>query len=389
MGTIISYLQALFPNDGYHTPNVRPFVPTAATLAREESIERCFYLDQVHDNTTEQVLELVGDRWASFTLNPGYHNDFRTLIRLLCRNKRISSVKMDHAFLSGMSASHQEKLFWDVAQLQSLHSWRIACSPDCPSTVNVPALCRALQNTRCSLRSIRFDGLELKSDVHVQELGKGIALVHGDHSLVLKDIFVDTKGVNANFLDPVLHALTDSAVDLSMDPNYRHNGFKVFSLSCCNNEPDGPSLVGVSALDTFLQHIPCSNIDLRGLGLTDGHCLVLGLRLACEAAPPVAVLDLRRNPGIGQACYEAMAAIVSRNPANPQILVDDPTWAAKFEIARDMNRYCGRKSYLRKGAFAFKEDWLDFLGDVVGITAPRKLDYLFYTIRENPCFLAA
>lgn len=315
-------------------------VVTSATVqdeqAHSEACTRYAALDAVNHEATNTV-ELFGQAWASFVTTSSFKVNLDFLHETLRRNRSLESVKMSHDFLRGMNAQEQVDIFLSIADLPHLHSWTIdakldhATSDDTlefsTDSVDLHCLCLGLQHTRTFLHCIELGGLALLNESHVRQLVCGVAShVRSLQVLELCDILVDTEQVQAGMLDPILHAMVDSAT-----AHPRHCALGEFVLTCRNNELDGPSLISADALGRFIREFPTNSIDLQGLGLTDEHCRVLRWELGAGDVNALMRLDLRRNPGIGELGFEDIADMQTCNPRNPQILVDDPSWAAQLE----------------------------------------------------------
>jgi hypothetical protein len=400
--------------------------------------------------TGELHLELTGKAWSEG--DPGVTQEHQGhLLTALVSNKKIQSVQVGSDFFFNLTEQQQQtRVFQTIGSLPALSRLAVKGSAANPDLIDTPVLLEALSKTRNNLEALTVWNILLRNESELERLVETLRPPRGGSlaRLSLKLIIAvpvnnTTATANANgqdgikllgFLDPVLRAL--APVDnnpivralaplLDGDDNDNDNDIgdgqdvyhqpPFFTLTGYDaSSTHGPPLITVEALRAYLAAGILFNgkesrsLTLEGLGLGDDHCQAIAEHFAlnndnddnevAETSPRMLRnLWLRNNPNIGKEGYATLMGLLNRHHATLYtIRVDDKSWEAKFDFVMRMNTEFGRGQFLEDGIFAHRAKWVDWLEWLENMAPPknreeetRNVNFLFYSLLENPGFLSS
>ena len=151
-----------------------------------------------------------------------------------------------------------------------------------------------------------------------------------------------------------------------------------------------PPLVSHRALQHLLQVKPkWWRMALDGMGLDDGHLQILGNALKqsldCKMND---LLSVRENPKITSKGLSSLYNVCLNKQRMGLVHSDDPSWVATFDLVRPLNNLHRRLEYKdAEGRFTDPQRWLEWfqvLSNLPWIDETRKLNYIWFTLLEQP-----
>ncbi len=151
-----------------------------------------------------------------------------------------------------------------------------------------------------------------------------------------------------------------------------------------------PPLVSHAALQDLLQVKPkWWRMALDGMGLDDGHTQILGSAL--KKSPDCKmndILSLRNNPKITSKGLSSLYNVCLNKQRMGLVQSDDQGWVATFDLVRPLNNLHRRLEYKNaEGRFVDPQRWMEWfqvLSDLPWIDDTRKLNYIWFTLCEQP-----
>lgn len=198
------------------------------------------------------------------------------------------------------------------------------------------------------------------------------------------------KQSNHLLLDPILSTVSKLA------------DFDECRLSC--GTPSSNPLISASCLHQVLSHKPkWWRLALDGLGLDDQHCHVLTQALCQESCRFGDLLSLTMNPAVSRIGWNQLFDALAHKQRLGLVKVDDKSWQATFDLVRSMNNIHGRLQFLEVGrgggggekggtttTYASRERWIEWLAKLSQISwedDAHKINYLWYTLLEQPDYI--
>jgi hypothetical protein len=252
-------------------------------------------------------------------------------------------------------------------------------------TIHTLALLDALANLNSSVWSLRVGNFALSNQSEVEALSN-IILAKRD---TLRQIYLEGIECPANsnqrdrdgqigILDPLLYASS------------RLETWYALELSA-RTPPSHSCLVTPNAVRAlFGEERRLNFLHLHGLGLNNSHCDAIAEALQ-EGHTSVGRLSFESNPAISAQGFAALLGLINRANVIDRFFLDKKRWEAELNLVSVMNRKHGRLEYMMNGTFSSEErrwQWLQKLAAMEGTDeeefAARHINYLWYTVRENP-----
>jgi len=153
-----------------------------------------------------------------------------------------------------------------------------------------------------------------------------------------------------------------------------------------------PPLITPSTLAHLLEVKPkWWRMALDGMALEDSHLHIIGSCLKdnkdCKMND---LLSLRDNPKITGNGLQALYKICLSKQRMGLVLSDDASWVATFDLVRPLNNLHRRLEYINVtggGGYRSREAWINWLhviGNLPWIGEARKLNYIWFTLLEQP-----
>jgi hypothetical protein len=376
-------------------------------------------------------LELTGKAWSAGDPESTRAQQIE-LLAALVTNKNLQSVQLGYDFFSNLSDEQdQARVFHRIASLPALSRLSVKGSAVAPGIIHTPLLLSALTTTQNRLEALTVWNIVLSNESELDQLvellkppcGRSLA------RLSLKLVVSTTTSTNAasnngnpnmndsgpscsklGFLDPVLRALAPLSNDDDDEIGYYRQPPFFTLTGYQRSSMHGPPLITVAALRAYLaagvlfHGKENRSLTLEGLGLDDDHCQAIAEHFAVHKDDGTSDrmlrnLWLRNNPAIGKEGYAALMGLLNRHHATLYtIRVDDKSWEAQFDFVMNMNTEYGRGQFLEDGVFTSKAKWVDWLEWLdMNTSAPpkdsqeesRTVNFLFYSLLENPGFLSS
>ena len=157
-----------------------------------------------------------------------------------------------------------------------------------------------------------------------------------------------------------------------------------------------PPMISVATLDHLLQVKPkWWRMTLEGLGLTNAHLEVIGRHLqASNNCKMNDLLSVQHNPSITPPCLTRFYFQVCINKHRMGlVLCDDASLNALVDLVRPLNNLHRRLEYKNdQGQFDDIAKWMDWimtLSNVPWIDEARRVNYIWFTLLEQPTMIAA
>jgi hypothetical protein len=257
-----------------------------------------------------------------------------------------------------------------------------------------PATTEALLHTWTAipwsaLTEIEVRGLVLSSPRHVERLTALVCQTPTLKQVNLLGFFVHPALLEASDVvttPPLLDGLLQAAAQVP--------GLDELRLSRCvtPDTTDIPALVSPEVLQALLAAKPkWWRLGLDGLGLRDRHVQVLAQALVSAPACKMGdLLSLTDNPHVRD--YASLLRVCSSKGRMGSVQVDDPSWVATFDLVRSLNNLHRRLDYVvpETGGYPNRARWMDWLsvvGNLPWQDEAHKLNYLWFTLLEQPDFV--
>jgi hypothetical protein len=184
------------------------------------------------------------------------------------------------------------------------------------------------------------------------------------------------------FLDPLV-ALVQTLPGFD-ELQVQVNRFNESSVS-----PPPPALLRPAVLKQMLSTKPkWWRLRLDGLALDDRHVQVLAAAL--QASPDCKMNDLlsiQDNPSITHSGLQHLYTVCINKQRMGLVLSDDEAWVATFDLVRPLNNLHRRLEYRNGTQYKSRASWVDWLavlGGLPWIGDARKVNYLWFTLLEQP-----
>ena len=157
-----------------------------------------------------------------------------------------------------------------------------------------------------------------------------------------------------------------------------------------NNDDSTPPLVTPTALQTMLTTKPkWWRLAMDGLGLDDRHVKILSTALkASDTCKMNDLLSLQDNPGITADGLQTLYTVCINKQRMGLVLSDDAMWVATMDLVRPLNNLHRRLEYrTTDGQYVNRERWIEWLAvqaNLPWIGDARKVNYLWFTLLEQP-----
>ena len=155
-----------------------------------------------------------------------------------------------------------------------------------------------------------------------------------------------------------------------------------------------PPLVSSQALLHLLQVKPkWWRLTLDGMGLQDAHLEVLGNQLVSSKDCKMNdLLSIRNNPNVSSRALSQLYHICINKQRMGLVLSDDANLIALVDLVRPLNNLHRRLEYKDdQGAFSNVDQWLAWfqvLSNLPWLDETRKLNYIWFTLLEQPSMIA-
>lgn len=188
----------------------------------------------------------------------------------------------------------------------------------------------------------------------------------------LRQVYVFGIAVESKILDPLFRGLS-----------------RLESLDELRLEGRAESMVSTEALEELLLYKQkWWRLSFDNLGLGDEHCSVIARMFArnenCKAGD---LLSLLSNPAITDAGFKTMFKVFFNKGRMGLIKVDDARWVAEFDLVRSMNNLHGRLDIVPNGKIGSKREWIDWIskiGNQGWEAETKRLNYIWFALRQNP-----
>jgi hypothetical protein len=249
-------------------------------------------------------------------------------------------------------------------------------------TIHTSALLDALADLNSSVWELRLENVALSNQSDVEALSNIILAKRQTSGLIYLNGIECPIEYNKRdedgpigFLDPLLYASS------------RLYGFELSART----PPSHSSLVSTNAVgNLFGERRRMELLHLHGLGLNDSHCHAIAEAWRAGHTS-VGELSFESNPAISAQGYSALLGLISRSNVVRTFRVDDKRWEAELNLVSEMNQEHGRLEYMTDGTFSSQESrwqWVQKLATMEGMEeeklAAKHVNYIWYTLRENP-----
>jgi hypothetical protein len=353
------------------------------------------HVDLVRSGATE--VDLTKPEWSG-----GNPDDIRScreeLLSALEVNQTLRRVQVGHHFLANLEEMDQRRAFRVLLERPSLSLFSVLGSRQFPESIHTSALLETMTESHDPLQTFTMRHVRLNNRIEVEQLASALrARGGGLKSLVLDELVSMSAEHPLGFLDPLLEAMLSCHQQLTfLLRGYAHEEFQPSGL---------PSLLTLTTLRSYLEayaHFPRpegSSMRLHNLGLEDEHCKVIAELLGpMNGQYPGRALEgisLKGNGAISDEGYEALLGLLNRNHCIQKIKVDDSSWKKTFDLVLHMNTKYGRGEFMEDGVFADKAGWVDWLAKLANLPSTqdeaeetRRANALWYTLRNEPCFIS-
>lgn len=312
-----------------------------------------------------------------------HFDSFTDFVKILEKNKTITSVEITWRFLRSLRASARISLLKTIGSMTTLVE--LAMEVVGPTAV----LTTALQNA-IHLKSLRVGKLRFASSHDVMELANAVECCRSLEQLSLSSVQLTVEGSHRVdeegmiWFDENKERSTEMIqldalfTAISMLPKLVH----VQLQHCLNNKRIEP--VGHGSLRSLCR-APRRSLVLNACGLKDEHCITIANELQAKCTS-LASLVITRNYEITSYGWHALlnALVVNyqlkdfHTGARAQSNEPDAQLRTKIEYYLKLNR-AGRGRILCDVDYP-RESWVDFL-----IQGSDDIDILFYALQTNPC----
>jgi hypothetical protein len=375
---------------------VRPEVVAAEArfYERRQTLDRQRLISFL--NGGEAHLKLEGSCWSA-RQQARAARDMDRLLASLRVNQTVQLLQMGPDFLLGIVTFAQQKRVFDaICSMHKLVRLAIKGSPAVPQRIITSVLFQSLQASRNHLEELTIWNVNIPDAAHVEQLVR-VLLQRGGSLERLSFKLAVPAAAPIGFLDPILRAMARPGS--RQPPYFRFTGYDAASIH-------GPPLVTVEALRAYLvanvqfNGQASRSLTLEGLGLNDEHCQAIVEHFAMYNSNSNRMLHalwLRNNPDIGHEGYAVLLGLLNQHHATLQsVKVDDKSLQATFDFVVRMNTEFRRGQFLRDGVFSCREKWMEWM-EYLREAAPaenereraRNVNFLFYSLLENPGFLSS
>jgi hypothetical protein len=216
------------------------------------------------------------------------------------------------------------------------------------------------------------------------------------------NVIMTSCGVGGALLDPLLQAVeTIPQLDdvqlhrMALETNNDNiRNLPHYDSTKTENMLDMTPLVSSQALLHMLQVKPkWWRLTLDGMGLQDSHLQVLGSQLvSCKDCKMNDLLSLRNNPSLSSRALSQLYHVCINKQRMGLVLSDDGTLNALVDLVRPLNNLHRRLEYKDdQGNYSNVDQWLAWfqvLSNLPWLDETRKLNYIWFTLLEQPSMIA-
>lgn len=266
--------------------------------------------------------------------------------------------------------------------------------PEIPTTVLVNQL---VDRSWQMLTEVKLNGLCFDN---AQQLDKCVQFIRNTPTLKLFNLLGMQLSVSlretSNLFDALLYATAPMPqlddVQLSCNRQDQQNSSTSASLR--------PALVSAAALNSLFTNKPKQwRLTLDGLQLRDDHVHVIAQALRTNPDCRVNdLLSLQDNPQITAAGLKTLYTTCLNKQRMGLVLSDDASWVATMDLVRPLNNLHRRLEYKQQevesnngggGGLVYVSkvrwiDWLVVLNNLPWIDDRRKLNYVWFTLLDQP-----
>ena len=283
-----------------------------------------------------------------------------------------------------------------VLHSASISHWQLG-TKDVDDIVGMPAeqlLSTLISTAWPCLTAFEMRGVQLPNTESIQHLVQFAQSVSPTienfniHGIVVPPKVVTSGGHDGALLDPLLTALGSSL---------QLNDLQLGRMALEGNEMDDSHmspLVSSQALLKLLQDKPAlRRLTLDGMGLKDAHLQVLGSQLVASKDCRVHVLlSLRNNASVSSEALAQIYHICINKHHMGLVKSDDNNLMALVELVQPLNKLHRRLEYKDdQGNWTNADQWLAWLQVLSTLSIEdeaRKLNYIWFTLLEDPVMIA-
>ena len=314
----------------------------------------------------------------------------------------IQHVILGRVCLSLFSTEQQTRLYQSLStrHASTISFWKLGSDDSMKQCgIATEALWNAMagSGTWENLTELEIRGMRLESVNHVNAILRFIDKAPKIRQcnllgMVLSETLLQTEGLWDPLIESVQAMPGFDELQLGVAVNHHKH-------TESNQSPKHMvSLVSPDVLQTMLTVKPkWWRLALDGLGLNDQHVQIIAKAL--KASPDCKMNDLlsiQDNPGITADGLQHLYTICCNHKQRMGlVLSDDPTWVATFDLVRPLNNLHRRLEYRKSGGDddgddnAYKSraawaEWLAVVANLPWIEDARKVNYVWYTLLEQP-----